>query len=238
MAEKVLNPVLAKASDGDLEGIESMEDSLVVAAVKAVDEDKRTALHLACAAGHTEVARCLISRGADVNHADDEDWTPLHSCVSKGDSALVELLLEHKAGVDTATSSKATALHLGASKGHSAVVSLLLAAGASKQVREYSGATPLLRAAAANRVETLKILIEAKADVTARDRSGENALHIAINGHCMGACEVLMGCDEAEEMMKRENEDKKTPAQLIVDMPIIEVRDTLKSFWRATHGES
>merc|ERR1711924_333278 len=159
-------------------------------------------------------------------------WTSLHSCASKGDAPLVELLLENRADPDAETSSKAAALHFAASKGHLEVLQALLANGAKKGPRDRGGGTPLLRAASAGRTETTRALLAARSDITARDNAGENAMHVAVNGHHVAICEMLMGCDQVEALMTRENEDGKTPAMLINDMQPIEVRDTLKGLWR------
>jgi len=234
-----MDPILVAADAGDLAVFHAIPEAEFPKKLRMKDEDKRSVLHHACAAGHLDVTTFLISKGADVNHADDGDWTPLHSCTSKGDLSTVEVLLESKADVDAVTSSKASALHLAASKGHADVLQALLASGANKNARDRSNGTPLLRAAAAGRVETTRLLLDASVDVTARDGAGDNAMHVAVNGQHVAICELLMGLEKAEALMTRENEDGKTPAHLVAEMVPIELRDTLKAIWHdKTQGGS
>lgn len=231
-----LEPILLHAEAGDIDAIRAIDEADLPKKLRKRDEDTRTALHIACAAGHKEVAEYLLSKGADVNLEDEEGWSPLHSCASKGDAVLVGLLLDAKADPDAATSSKATSLHFAASKGHTEVLALLLNAGAKKNARDRHGGTPLLRAVSCGRERALKVLLEAKADVALKDSVGDNALHVAINGQHVNLCEALMGRDEAEAMMLQDNDEGKSPAKLILDMVPIGMRDTIKSIWRATHG--
>mmetsp|Transcript_78221 Transcript_78221/g.135668 ORF Transcript_78221/g.135668 Transcript_78221/m.135668 type:complete len:235 (-) Transcript_78221:22-726(-) len=231
-----LDSFLLHAEAGDLAAIQAISEADLPKKLRLKDEDARTALHRACAGGHHAVVEYLVRSGADVNTEDDEGWTPLHSCASKGDSALVDMLLERNADPDAATSSKAVALHLAASKGHMDVLRSLLAANAKKGSRDRQGATPFLRAASAGKAEALQALLDAKSDAAARDRFDENAMHMAINGHHVACCEILMACDDAEAMMSRENKEGKTPATALVELLPIEVRDTLKSIWREKRG--
>eukprot|EP00747_Dinoflagellata_sp_TGD_P164463 gnl/TRDRNA2_/TRDRNA2_184440_c0_seq1.p1 gnl/TRDRNA2_/TRDRNA2_184440_c0~~gnl/TRDRNA2_/TRDRNA2_184440_c0_seq1.p1 ORF type:complete len:253 (+),score=62.40 gnl/TRDRNA2_/TRDRNA2_184440_c0_seq1:136-894(+) len=233
---KAKHPVFAHVEAGDLAAIQAINEADLPKALRARDDDSRTALHWACSGGHKEVAEFLLSKGAEVTVEDDEGWTPLHSCASRGDGILLDLLLEKKADPDAATSSKTTALHFAASKGHADVVTMLLAAGAKKNPRDRYGGTPLMRAAGQGRTEVLKTLLAASVDVAAKDKAGDNAFHIVINGQHMEACEILMSCDNAEAIMMQQNEDKKTPADLILGTWPMEVRDTLKSIWRKIHG--
>merc|ERR1712113_241385 len=151
-------------------------------------------------------------------------------------AALVSLVIDSNADVDAVTSSKTTPLHLASSKGHSDIVGLLVTAKANPNLRDKHGGNALIRAAGAGRQSVLKLLLDAKANVKLKDSAGDNAFHAAINGQNVGCCEILFGQDDAEAMMGKENEDGKTPTQLLLDMQPIEMRDPLKSVWRATHG--
>merc|ERR1712151_695013 len=139
-------------------------------------------------------------------------------------------------GVDAVTSSKTTPLQLASAKGHADVVGMLIAAKANPNLKDKHGGNALIRAAGAGRKGVLKLLLDAKANVKVKDAAGDNAFHAAINGQHVECCEILFAQDDAEAMMGRENEDRKTPTQLLLDMQPMEMRDTLKSVWRATHG--
>eukprot|EP00928_Gymnodinium_smaydae_P015918 TRINITY_DN15922_c0_g1_i1.p1 TRINITY_DN15922_c0_g1~~TRINITY_DN15922_c0_g1_i1.p1 ORF type:complete len:239 (+),score=57.28 TRINITY_DN15922_c0_g1_i1:86-802(+) len=231
---KELDPVLTLASDGDVEGLRTLlaDTEQLPKRLRKKDEDQRTAVHRACAAGHQEVVALLIASGADVNCEDEEGWTPLHSSASRGDDAIVSMLLEAKANADEVTSSGASALHFAASKGHITTAQHLLQAGAKRNIRDKRGGTALLRAAGCGRDKMVSLLLEAKADIKAKDAVGDNAFHVAINSQNVDTCAVLMALDEAHELMTQENSDGVTPAKQLMDMQPLEVRDTIRSVWR------
>mmetsp|Transcript_69913 Transcript_69913/g.130641 ORF Transcript_69913/g.130641 Transcript_69913/m.130641 type:complete len:238 (+) Transcript_69913:29-742(+) len=227
-----VDPVLSLAELGDLTALQSLAPDELRRVVESKDDDARTAFHRACVAGHLEVARFLLEQGADILCCDDGGWTPLHSCSSKGDASLVELLLEKRAEVDAVTGAGVASIHFAASKGHMDVLQALVAAGAKKNVRDKHRSTPLLRAAGTGRTEALRLLLNAKADARLVDAAGDNVLHASINGQHIGACEVLMACDAAEELMLEANKDEKRPADLLLELHPQEMRDTLTSVWR------
>lgn len=62
--------------------------------VNIADAERRTALILAAAGGHTKVVRWLINRGADVDAADAEGRTALIHAADRGDVKMMQLLLD------------------------------------------------------------------------------------------------------------------------------------------------
>eukprot|EP00439_Symbiodinium_sp_Y106_P062054 s1181_g9.t1 len=224
-----LDPILTHAESGDLDAVKAiLADSDSV--------NKRTALHRSCAAGHEQIVAHLLSHRANPNVEDEEEWTPLHSAASRGSASLATLLTEAGADCDATTSSGSSALHYAASKGHDEVIRVLIEAGAKVNAKDRSGGFPLLRAAGAGRLQALKLLLEAQADLKSKDKSGDNAFHVAINGHHTAICEILFDRDEAEKLMKQENEDGKTAAQMLLDLAPAETRDKIKSIWREKKG--
>ena len=146
------------------------------------------------------------------------------------------LAKEARADCDAVTTSGATALHFAASKGHNDVLRTLIDAGAKVNCKDRSGGVPLLRAAGADQAQALILLLEAQADIRCKDRAGDNAFHIAINGHHTAICEVLFDRDEAEKLMKQENEDGNSPAEMLLNLAPVETRDKIKSIWREKKG--
>ena len=59
----------------------------------------QTCLHFAALWGHTEIARLLIQRGADVLTTNQYGATPLHWCAEYGTNEVGELLLDAGAEV-------------------------------------------------------------------------------------------------------------------------------------------
>ena len=62
-----------------------------------LDGDVGAAFVLACRNGHTEIARALLARGADVNARGFFDATALHWAAINGHAATIAFLLEHGA---------------------------------------------------------------------------------------------------------------------------------------------
>lgn len=60
--------------------------------VNAVDNNNRTALWRACAAGHKEVARALLEAGADFLICAKSGTSPKYMAESKGHQAIVDLI--------------------------------------------------------------------------------------------------------------------------------------------------
>mmetsp|Transcript_8465 Transcript_8465/g.9756 ORF Transcript_8465/g.9756 Transcript_8465/m.9756 type:complete len:703 (+) Transcript_8465:108-2216(+) len=76
--------------------------------INAGDYDGRTALHLACTAGHSEVVAFLISCGANVNIVDNWKGTPLDDAIRTGHVDCIHILKKHGAKVGQKTSAHVT----------------------------------------------------------------------------------------------------------------------------------
>ncbi|XP_026782478.3 ankyrin repeat and EF-hand domain-containing protein 1-like [Pangasianodon hypophthalmus] len=74
------------------------------------DHFYKTPLMTACIIGNYQMARFLISHGANVNMYDQFQWTALHHACFAGHADIVKLLLEHSAVVDATTSNGVTPL--------------------------------------------------------------------------------------------------------------------------------
>lgn len=136
-----------------------------------------TALHLAAAAGHAEVAALLLDHGADVNRRDDRGATPLHRAVEHPE--LIELLAARGADPDARDQRGRSPLHwLAASPAHRGATALI-ARGADVDARDHNGETPLHIAAMGGRLDLVGVLLEAGADPDARARFGTTPLHFA-----------------------------------------------------------
>jgi 26S proteasome non-ATPase regulatory subunit 10 len=137
------------------------------------NEDERTLLHVAAAAGHVMVVKKVVENMHDaksvVNVSDEEGWTPLHSAVSGGRDAVVEVLLALGADVGATNKGGRTALHYAASKGHIEIAHMLIKSGAKLNRKDEVGCTPLHRAASAGHAEMCETLLEEGADVEATD---------------------------------------------------------------------
>jgi ankyrin repeat protein len=111
--------------------------------LNARDEDGATPLHLAAFTGRSDLARRLLSRGADVNAKDSLAWTPLHYAAQQHSKELTELLIAVGADVNARNSLGRSPLHVAVQWGADAIVEFLAAKGADLAARDHEGRTPL-----------------------------------------------------------------------------------------------
>lgn len=84
-------------------------------------------LHAAAAGRHLEIARLLLTHGADVNARQQSGFAPLHAAAQNGQADLVRLLLAHGADPAQATDDGKRATDFAREGGHVEVVALLAA---------------------------------------------------------------------------------------------------------------
>ena len=164
-------------------------------------------LLMAATSGSIDIARLLLTSGADPNARDDDGTTALDIAVHRGNREVAELLvdsgarapaglqddavlkgqkdildvlLRKGADVNVRLASGSTLLHDAALKGYDGIVTLLLGRGARVDLRNASGATPLHDAALNGKATTAAILLDHGAEINAREtESGTTALYAA-----------------------------------------------------------
>jgi len=99
----------------------------------AADE---SALMMAALKGHTDLARRLIARGADVNKT---GWAPLHYAATGSHAALISMLLDAHAYIDAESPNGTTPLMMASQYGSAAAVRQLLEAGADASLKNQLG---------------------------------------------------------------------------------------------------
>ncbi|XP_076803702.1 uncharacterized protein LOC143447466 isoform X2 [Clavelina lepadiformis] len=104
-----------------------------------IGQDTRTgtALHLAAKHNHVEVARILLSHGADIIAIDRCLNTPLHLAAEHRSVTTAELLLQHGAPINAKNAGLLTSLHKAA--GSEVMSQLLLDNGAHTATEKFGG---------------------------------------------------------------------------------------------------
>jgi len=109
----------------------------------AYSADGFTGLGFAAFFGHEEVARALLTMGANARLAARNALgvSPLHSACASRSVGVVKLLLEHGADPNAVEGNGLTPLHTAAGNGNREIVTMLLEAGADRALRSSDGST-------------------------------------------------------------------------------------------------
>lgn len=142
------------------------------------DTNGCTPLLIALSTDHEDVAKWLLSSGADVNARDNRGETPLYFAAA-GSRDLVKLLLANKADVNAQDNNGDTPLHEAAYTINKDTAELLIAHKADVNAKDNYGDTPLLMAAINDPTDVAELLLANKADVNARDKGGWTPLRLA-----------------------------------------------------------
>jgi ankyrin repeat protein len=162
--------LLAAAGRGSVREVTDLLES--GASVNGTNLENKTALMMAASAGHLDVVKLLLERGANVNIR------------SKGCPFVVSQLASKRPG-------GWTALAAAASSGNSEVVRILLERGASVQAVADDQMSPLVAAINGRNPAIVHLLLQRGADVNAVNDSGYSMLAMAdINGKA-GIARVL-----------------------------------------------
>jgi ankyrin repeat protein len=157
------------------------------ASVTFADYDKRTPLHLAASAGHSETCVVLLESGADVNARDRWGRTPI-SDARAGNHADVMEILRQAGGRDneedeTADLPSIEMLQFSA-KGNLAAVKERIASGAPVTYTDYEKRTALHLSCSHGHADVTDFLLLNGADPGAEDKMGRTPVGNAVkNGH-------------------------------------------------------
>ncbi|XP_001515605.3 protein fem-1 homolog A [Ornithorhynchus anatinus] len=141
-------------------------------------------LWAASAAGHLDVVRSLLHRGASVNCTTRTNSTPLRAACFDGHLDVVRYLVgEHQADLEVANRHGHTCLMISCYKGHREIARYLLERGAQVNRRSAKGNTALHDCAESGSLEILQLLLGCNARME-RDGYGMTPLLAAsVTGH-------------------------------------------------------
>ena len=144
------------------------------------DISGNTALHKAAQAGHLELTRFLVEKGADINpYGNNRNFTPLHLAVLYRRSAVARLLIESGAVLDRADRDGKLPLHWASMDNQQELVELMLNRGADVNYDGGAG-TALVLVAGSDLLEMARLLIDRGATVNTSNEGVESPLHQAV----------------------------------------------------------
>ncbi|MFA5190269.1 MAG: ankyrin repeat domain-containing protein [Verrucomicrobiia bacterium] len=151
--------------------------------IEAMNLDGWTPLYQAVFFGRVDVARVLLTAGANPDVLDRDKLAPLHHAVGQSEQ-LVKLLLAHKANVNLKTNNGYTPLQLAMSSNRKNTGEILLAHEVDVNCKNAGGDTALHEAAGMDKMDVLKLLLARKADINAENDRGQTPLDMAVSsGH-------------------------------------------------------
>jgi len=165
--------------------------------------DGKTALHLACQEGVTDLISPLLKAGAILTQTDENGWNALHLAAHYSHEQVAVKLLEASVSLDTeqksnfinAKGNKAyyiifkglrdtVPLHLACMRNNVAIVKALLEHGACSSIARAAGSTSLHLAARNGYKDIVSVLLEYHANVSLKNKDNETPLAVARkNGH-------------------------------------------------------
>lgn len=141
--------------------------------------DYLTPLNLAAEQGKLEVARVLLSLGADPAIGDKENSQPVHLAAINGDIPLFDLLISFGVNTDARDDNQMTPLLFAASRGQLEMARHIVDLGADTKAKNINGFNGLLMAAIGGNIDLVKMFVESGAQVNAKNYQGFTSLHSA-----------------------------------------------------------
>lgn len=126
-----------------------------------------------------EIAKLLISRGANVNATDYLNRTPLHYATKKKATKVAEVLISNGANIDAKTTKGWTPLFEASRWESFDIMDMLIQAGADVTMTDSNGNTPLHIAVSFYRIAITKKVLGIGVPINTQNNKGETALHIA-----------------------------------------------------------
>ena len=174
------------------------------------------ALEAACYGGHYDIAKLLVSKGADVNFSSIFGKTPLYSAVYGGNIDIVKLLLDNGAKVNLGESALLAALK----QNQTEIAALLIDKGANVNYMEESGLSPLKEAVRIGSIEIVKKLLDNNAIINDKRAEFGNHAHtplwVAVSMGHTNIVKLLL--DEGADINIADNASGTTPLDIAMEL--------------------
>lgn len=178
--KKINNVYLDKCKDGNIGHILQLIDQVDI---DCTNGSGNTALILAATAGHLDVVKLLIERGADINFEGHEGNTALIYISTMHCNEIMKYFIDMKADVNLQNIRGITALMDAAKEGDSYAVDLLIKNGVDVNLFDNDNNIALMLAVKRKQHVIVNSLINACADVNIINSGNQTAIEIANDIH-------------------------------------------------------
>jgi ankyrin repeat protein len=179
--------------------------------LNARDKYGNTPLHLASAAGNTNIVRYLISAGSDLKSRNVRREYPLTLAARCGNNDILEFLLKDDCDPKY-EEAKVSALTAAISAGHVYTMKLLLRLGAP--VNKGENEKPIHAASRVGHQEIVSLLLQHGASLDSRTVNGNTALHLASEAGHISLVKYLV--ERERNDVNSLNSENETPLHLAV----------------------
>lgn len=191
------------------------------------DKNRRSALILATAGGHVDLAKELINYGADIDYQDSAGLTALSWSVMRKKNKLTEYLLSVNANANTLDNRSISPLMYAVGMGNIKIVEMLVNNHAQLNTRSpHSRMTPLLIAVENNDTDITLKLLELNADVNGANDYGYTPLMAAAEA---GHIEILHILISNGAKIKAQNSKGMTALNFATEKGHWQIVDILKN---------
>ncbi|CAG9537301.1 unnamed protein product [Cercopithifilaria johnstoni] len=186
------------------------------------DKEDRTPLHIAAAAGHTNIAEILIEKfGGSVRARARDGNTLLHIAALSGHASTALAFLKHGVPLCMPNRRGALGLHSAAAAGFVDIVQLLIARGTNVDIKTKDNYTALHIAVQASKASVVEALLGCGADVHVHGGLiDETALHIAASLTTEDAIECAVMLLKSGAQVNVTRNDGETPLHIAARNPL------------------
>ncbi|XP_078127244.1 ankycorbin isoform X2 [Sander vitreus] len=183
--------LLAAVEHGEVDKVASLLAKKGASAVK-LDNEGKSALHVAAARGQTDCLSVILAHGADLSFTDAAGFNPLHLAAKNNHFECCKKLIQSKCPIDAVDSSGKAAVHHAAASGNIQTIQLLCELKSPINLKDADGLTPLLLSAKHAHAEVCCTLLDCGAEINTCDNSGRTALMLASESNAVSVVEVLV----------------------------------------------
>ena len=195
--EEILHSILSN-------NLENLKQLVTCENVNIKDRSGYTLLHIATNNDKTEIAKWLVSLGADINiHCNTH--TVLATSLTKANYELFDFFLENKA--ECIGRNQMNVLHEAVNKNRFDIVVRLIEKGADPNLFNNMHITPLTIAIGHKNKEIIEFLIENGACANLPDKKGNTSLHLACSMLDTSIITCLLDNTECDLKLKNSNDE-------------------------------